>query len=50
MGLMGRLLPDAPPREGARTVDGAEARRRLASPIVNRLTTLGDRAARRNPR
>ncbi len=48
MGLMGRLLPDAPARAGARTVDGAQARRRLGSPIVDRLTTLGDRAARRN--
>ena len=48
MGLMGRLLPDAPPREGARTVEGAEARRRLSSPLVDRLTTLGDRAARRH--
>jgi NAD(P)-dependent dehydrogenase (short-subunit alcohol dehydrogenase family) len=48
MGLMGRLLPSAPARGGARTVEGAEARRRLGSPLVERLTTLGDRAARRN--
>ena len=48
MGLMGRLLPRAPARGGARTVDGAEARRRLGSGVVDRLTTLGDRAARRN--
>jgi NAD(P)-dependent dehydrogenase (short-subunit alcohol dehydrogenase family) len=48
MGLMGRLLPSAPARGGAHTVDGAEARRRLGSPLVDRLTTLGDRAARRN--
>lgn len=48
MGLMGRLLPDAPARTGARTVEGVEARRRLASPFVDRLSTLGDRAARRN--
>ncbi|MBW8731639.1 MAG: SDR family NAD(P)-dependent oxidoreductase [Terrabacter sp.] len=48
MGLMGRLLPGAPARGGARTVDGAEARRRLGSSVVDRLTALGDRAARRN--
>jgi NAD(P)-dependent dehydrogenase (short-subunit alcohol dehydrogenase family) len=51
MGLMGRLLPDAPDegdRPGARTVAGNEARRWLGSPVVDRLTTLGDRAARRN--
>jgi len=48
MGLMGRLLPDAPGREGARTAPGHEARRRLGSPLVDRLTTLGDRAARRH--
>lgn len=47
MGLAARLLPGPPARAGARTVEGAEARRRLASPLVNRLTTLGDRAARR---
>lgn len=47
MGLAARLLPGAPAREGARTVEGVEARRRLASPLVDRLTTLGDRAARR---
>lgn len=47
MGLASRLLPGPPPREGARTVEGAEARRRLASPLVDRLATLGDRAARR---
>ena len=43
MGLMGRLLPSAPARGGAHTVDGAEARRRLGSPLVDRLATLGDR-------
>ncbi|KRF49229.1 short-chain dehydrogenase [Terrabacter sp. Soil811] len=48
MGLMSRLLPSAPQRGGARTVDGAKARRRLGSPFVDRLATLGDRAARRN--
>ncbi|KRB47764.1 SDR family oxidoreductase [Terrabacter sp. Root181] len=48
MGLMGRLLPSAPLRAGAHTVDGAEARRRLGSPVVDRFATLGDRAARRN--
>ncbi|MEW1955483.1 SDR family NAD(P)-dependent oxidoreductase [Terrabacter sp. NPDC080008] len=47
MGLAARLLPGPAGREGARTVEGAEAARRLASPLVDRLTTLGDRAARR---
>lgn len=47
LGLVGRLLPEAG-REGARTVPGHEARHRLASTLVDRLTTLGDRAARRN--
>ncbi len=48
LGLVGRLLPDAPGREGARTAEGSEARRRLGSSLVETLTTLGDRAARRN--
>jgi hypothetical protein len=48
LGLVGRLLPDAPGREGARTADGREAARRLGSSFVDRLTTLGERAARRN--
>ncbi|GGM93642.1 ketoacyl reductase [Terrabacter tumescens] len=48
LGLAGRLLPDAPGREGARTSSGREARRRLGSTLVDRLTVLGDRAARRN--
>lgn len=47
MGLAARMLPGPAPREGARTVEGAEARQRLASPLVNALSTLGDRAARR---
>ena len=48
LGLVGRLLPDAPGREGARTAEGHEAARRLGSSLVDRLTTLGERAARRN--
>lgn len=48
MGLMGRLLPEAPAHGGASTIDGVEARRRLRSRVVDRLTVLGDRAARRN--
>lgn len=48
LGLVGRLLPDAPGRVGARTAEGHEAARRLGSSLVDRLTTLGERAARRN--
>jgi len=48
LGLVGRLLPDAPGRVGARTAEGHEAARRLGSSLVDRLATLGERAARRN--
>ena len=48
MGVMSRLLPSAPEDAGARTIEGAQARRTLGSSLVDRLTTLGDRAARRN--
>jgi NAD(P)-dependent dehydrogenase (short-subunit alcohol dehydrogenase family) len=47
MGLVGRLLPGAPSRAGARTVEGRDARQRLGSRLVDRLTVLGDRAAAR---
>jgi NAD(P)-dependent dehydrogenase (short-subunit alcohol dehydrogenase family) len=47
LGLAGRLLPDRPPRGSRRQVPGIEAARRLASPLVDRITTLGDRAASR---
>lgn len=43
LGLASRLLPRGDDPE---VVDGREARRRLASPLVDRLTTLGDRAGR----
>jgi NAD(P)-dependent dehydrogenase (short-subunit alcohol dehydrogenase family) len=47
LGVLARLLPDSP---GGRTgtVEGHTARRRLASPVVERLTTWGNRAAARN--
>lgn len=46
MGVASRVLPGADgPGE---TISGTEARQRLSSPVVNTLTTLGDRAARRN--
>lgn len=46
MGVASRLLPSADgPTE---TLTGEQARRKLSSPVVNALTTLGDRAARRN--
>lgn len=44
MGLVSRLLPTG---DDSTVVSGSEARRRLGSPLVNRLTTLGDRAGRR---
>lgn len=44
MGLASRYLPRGTDPE---VVTGSEARRRLSSPLVDRLTTLGDRAARR---
>ena len=47
MGLMTRLLPGSPGRDGARTLPGNDARRRLRSRFVDRLTALGDRAAAR---
>lgn len=48
MGLAGRLLPGPPPRGGAGTVDGRQARGRVGSRLVHALTRLGDEAARRN--
>jgi len=48
MKVMARLLPS--PSEGNQdptTVDGHTARRRLSSPVVEKLTTLGTRAAHR---
>lgn len=48
MGLAGRLLPGPPPRAGARTVEGEQARSRVTSRVVHALTRLGDEAARRN--
>jgi NAD(P)-dependent dehydrogenase (short-subunit alcohol dehydrogenase family) len=47
LGLVARLLPEAPggPQE---TVEGHDARRRLTSPLVERLTAWGNRAAARN--
>ena len=44
MGLASRILPRGTDPE---VVSGTEARRRLSSPFVDRLTTLGDRAGRR---
>lgn len=46
LGLVARLLPKAPPGDTA-TVEGHEARARLDSPVVERLTTWGTRAAER---
>ncbi|GGC97328.1 ketoacyl reductase [Tersicoccus solisilvae] len=54
MGIFARLLPrtaDSGPHvrsDDATTVKGQDARRRLASPLVNALTGLGDRAAKKN--
>jgi len=48
LGLVGRLLPDRPERGSRRAVAGLEAARRLASPLVDRLTAAGDRAAQRS--
>ncbi len=45
MGVASRLLPSGTSPE---VVDGRTARDRLSSPLVNRLTALGDRAGRRN--
>lgn len=47
LGLVNRLLPKASGDGPAETVDGREADRRLGSPLVRRLTTLGARAAGR---
>lgn len=47
MGLVARLLPNAPGGPSG-TLPGYTARRRLASPLVERLTTWGNRAAARN--
>ncbi|MEL4505792.1 SDR family oxidoreductase [Luteococcus sp. H138] len=44
MGLVSRVLPKGDQPE---VIRGDEARERLGSPLVNRLTTLGDRASRR---
>jgi short-subunit dehydrogenase len=44
MGLAARLLPQAP-RGPRATVEGHNARTMLGSPVVERLTTLGTRAA-----
>jgi NAD(P)-dependent dehydrogenase (short-subunit alcohol dehydrogenase family) len=46
MGLLARALPDAP-GHATPTVLGEQARERLSSGLVDRLTVLGDRAARR---
>lgn len=46
LGLTGRSLPTD--TGDGRTVTGATARRRLSSKLVDVLTVLGDRAARRN--
>lgn len=46
MGLLARALPDAPAGPTP-TVLGRTARRQLASPVVERLTTWGNRAADR---
>lgn len=45
MGLVGRLLP-GPGGDGS-TIEGAQARARLDSPLLNTVTVLGDRAAAR---
>ncbi len=48
MGRVNRLLPDAPERGGAGPVEGRAARSKLSSGLLDRLTTLGRRAERRN--
>ena len=48
LGLLGRALPAAPRRGGKGLVEGREASRRLRSSVVDRLTTLGRRAAEEN--
>lgn len=47
LGLVGRLLPKSPNPAISATVEGHVAARSLNSTVVNRLTTLGSRAARR---
>lgn len=48
MGVMARLLPDAPAGDSeGQTVEGHDARARLNSAVVERLTVLGTRAAKR---
>ncbi|MBM6545298.1 SDR family NAD(P)-dependent oxidoreductase [Janibacter sp. YIM B02568] len=53
MGLASRILPEGPERGPSMSpqrprVSGATARARLGSRVVNALSVLGDRAARRN--
>jgi NAD(P)-dependent dehydrogenase (short-subunit alcohol dehydrogenase family) len=48
MGLVSRLLPDAPPGDDGATVPGATVDRRLRSRVWRAATTLGRRAARAN--
>lgn len=45
MGLVGRLLPG--PGGDGQTVEGVQARAQLDSPVLGKLTLLGDRAAAR---
>jgi short-subunit dehydrogenase len=47
MGMAGRLLPDAPVTTSGGTAEGHTARAELGSWVVERLTTLGNRASRR---
>ena len=47
MSLLARLLPEGPDRP-TETVEGHTARRRLDSPLVERLSVWGNRAAGRN--
>jgi short-subunit dehydrogenase len=47
MGWAGRLLPRQPSEGGQQALEGREARSGVGA-VVRRLTTLGDRAARRN--
>ena len=47
MGWTGRLLPGQPSRGGRHAMEGRDAAAAVGD-VVRRLTTLGDRAARRN--
>lgn len=47
MGWTGRLLPGVPSRGGRHAVEGRDAASTVGA-VVRRLTTLGDKAARRN--